>query len=169
MDKQTSHENFQDQFDSNFQNRARTKRKTRARARLRINCQQYHQKLKNASIKSCNFPEINLIAISRIERAPNVKHARAPTNKLLAMSSKIEKCINQIMKNEIFHRSISDHKFRGCKCKLQCLRFRFTHEDFVTYPHKSNIFCKNLFDLQGSPKQNLIPVFPRHFFLCETT
>ena len=61
---------------------------------------------------------INLIAISRIECAPNVKRARAPTYKLLAMSSKIEKCINQIMKNEIFHRTISDHKFRGSKCKL---------------------------------------------------
>ena len=76
--------------------------------------------------------------------------------------------MNQIMKNEMLHRSISDDQFRGCKSKLMC-EIAFTHENLVTYRHKSNIFCKKLLELQGYPEQNLIHVFPRHFFLCETT
>ena len=75
--------------------------------------------------------------------------------------------MNRIMKNEMLHRSIRDDQFRY-KRKQMC-EMALTHEILNRYRHKSNIFCENLLELQGSPEKNLIHIFPRHFFLCETT
>ena len=100
--------------------------------------------------------------LSRTERAPNVKRARAR-----AYNQVISNTYNRIMKNEMFHRNIRDDQFRY-KRKQMC-EMVLTHEILNRYRHKSNIFCENLLELQGSPEKNLIHIFPRHFFLCETT
>ena len=75
--------------------------------------------------------------------------------------------MNRIMKNEMLHRIIRDDQFRY-KRKQMC-EMALTHEILNRYQHKSNIFCENLLELQGFPEKNLIHIFPRHFFLCETT